>query len=166
MINGLRYLDHIGLTVPDLEEAEKFFVDCFGAEFLYHGERRNDAALMRRTFDVPAGAGFKLAMLRLPPNLNLELFQWQVEDQRTEMPRLCDFDAHHLCFEVEGIDSALEDLARYPGVRVLGSTNTVPEGAIGAGVKWVYLQTGWGLHIELVDRSGATGALPDYVQPL
>lgn len=166
MIPTLEYLDHIGLTVPDLEEAKQFFIECFGAEFLYDGQRQSDHSLMRRTFDVPGDAAFKLAMLRLPPNLNLELFQWTVADQRTQMPRLCDMDAHHLCFSVNAIESALEVLAKHPGVRILGSINTVPEGAVGAGVKWVYLRTGWGLHLELVDRSGATGALPNYVRPL
>jgi len=167
VISGLRYLDHIGLVVPDLEQAKKFFVQCFGAEFLYDGERRNDATLMLRTFDVPSESGFKLAMLRLPPNLNLELFEWTAEDRRTDPPRLCDVDAHHLCFTVDGIESALDDLVGYPGVQVLGSINTVPDTApVGAGVRWAYLRTGWGLHLELVDRSVAKGALPNYIRPL
>jgi catechol 2,3-dioxygenase-like lactoylglutathione lyase family enzyme len=32
---GLRRLDHIGFTVPDLEEATRFLVDVLGCEFLY-----------------------------------------------------------------------------------------------------------------------------------
>ena len=32
---GLRRLDHVGFTVPDLAEARTFFVDVLGCEYLY-----------------------------------------------------------------------------------------------------------------------------------
>ena len=32
---GLRRLDHIGFTVPDLDEATAFLVDVLGCEYLY-----------------------------------------------------------------------------------------------------------------------------------
>ena len=38
---GLSGLDHVGLTVPDLEEATRFLVDVIGCEYLYSlGPRR------------------------------------------------------------------------------------------------------------------------------
>ena len=32
---GLRGTEHIGFTVPDLDEAERFFVDIIGCEKMY-----------------------------------------------------------------------------------------------------------------------------------
>jgi catechol 2,3-dioxygenase-like lactoylglutathione lyase family enzyme len=32
---GLRGTDHIGFTVPDLDEADRFFVEVIGAERVY-----------------------------------------------------------------------------------------------------------------------------------
>ena len=40
---GLRRLDHIGFTVPDLDEAPRFLVDVLGCEYLYSlGPFRDD----------------------------------------------------------------------------------------------------------------------------
>ena len=32
---GLRRMDHVGFTVPDLDEAHRFLVDVLGCEYLY-----------------------------------------------------------------------------------------------------------------------------------
>ena len=32
---GLRGAEHLGITVPDLDEAERFLVDVLGAELIY-----------------------------------------------------------------------------------------------------------------------------------
>src|SRR4051812_24195665 len=34
-LSGLRRLDHVGFTVPDLDEATRFLVDVLGCEYLY-----------------------------------------------------------------------------------------------------------------------------------
>ena len=34
-IPGLRGTDHIGITVPDLDEAERWFIDVLGAVHVY-----------------------------------------------------------------------------------------------------------------------------------
>jgi len=34
-IPGLRGTEHIGFTVPDLDQAERFFVDVIGCEKVY-----------------------------------------------------------------------------------------------------------------------------------
>ncbi|MGH3107316.1 MAG: VOC family protein, partial [Rubrobacter sp.] len=35
VLPGLRGVDHIGITVPDMEQATSFFVDVLGCELLY-----------------------------------------------------------------------------------------------------------------------------------
>ena len=39
---GLRHTDHVGLTVPNLEDGIRFFVEVLGAEELYRSERGPD----------------------------------------------------------------------------------------------------------------------------
>ena len=39
---GLQHTDHVGLTVPNLEEGIRFFVEVLGAEELYRSERGPD----------------------------------------------------------------------------------------------------------------------------
>ncbi len=151
---GVRYVDHAAYTVPDLDEAVSFFVDVFGAEELYRSKRGPDADFMPANFDVPPDAQLELAMLRMPPNLNIELFQWRTTDRRREHPRHSDAGGHHLCFTVDDVDDAFEILRRIPGVRILGERKEVAgDSPTVAGNRWGYFVTPWGLLVELVDRS-------------
>ena len=34
-IPGLRALEHVGLTVPDLDDAVRFFIDVIGCEYVF-----------------------------------------------------------------------------------------------------------------------------------
>ena len=38
---GLRGGEHVGLTVPDLDEAERFLVDVLGAQMVFDGGRED-----------------------------------------------------------------------------------------------------------------------------
>jgi catechol 2,3-dioxygenase-like lactoylglutathione lyase family enzyme len=89
-IPGVRYADHVAFTVPDLDEAVRFFVQTLGAQELYRSTRGPDAQFMPENFAVPEDARLTLAMLRMPPNLNVELFEWSSSDRRTEHPRHSD----------------------------------------------------------------------------
>jgi catechol 2,3-dioxygenase-like lactoylglutathione lyase family enzyme len=89
-IPGVRYADHVAFTVPDLDQAVQFFVEALGAQELYRSSRGPDAQFMPENFAVPADARLTLAMLRMPPNLNVELFEWSSSDRRTEHPRHSD----------------------------------------------------------------------------
>lgn len=153
-IPGVQHVDHVAFTVPELDEAVRFFVQVFGAEELYRSERGPDAEFMPRNFAVPPDARLKLAMLRMPPNLNLELFEWSSTDRRVEHPRHSDAGGHHLCFSVADVDAAIDVLGRWPGVRVLGDRKEVAgDSPRVAGNRWTYFLTPWGLLMELVDRS-------------
>jgi catechol 2,3-dioxygenase-like lactoylglutathione lyase family enzyme len=162
---GIQYVDHAAYTVPDLDEAVSFFVDVLGAEELYRSKRGPDATFMPANFDVPSDAALELSMLRLPPNLNIELFEWQTADRRTEHPRHSDRGGHHLCFVVDDVDQAVSHLKRVPGVRVLGERKEVAgDSPAVAGNRWIYFLTPWGLLMELVDRSRVQSP-PNFVGP-
>lgn len=153
-IPGLRHVDHVAFTVPDLDAAVEFFVDAFGAEELYRSRRGPDAEFMPVNFEMPPDAALHLSMLRLPPNLNVELFEWSGTGLASEPPRHGDAGGHHLAFVVDDVDAAVEHLRAIPGVQVLGEVKQVAsDSPVVAGNRWTYLRSPWGLLIELVDRS-------------
>jgi hypothetical protein len=97
---GLSHVDHVGLTVPDLDAAVRFYCDVIGGHELYR-LGPFDAAEMPRMTDGRdwaeahinvAGARLTIAMLSIGPNLMLELFQYdRPANRRQQPPRNCDF---------------------------------------------------------------------------
>ena len=151
---GVRHADHVAFTVPDLEEAVRFFTEVLGAEELYRSTRGPDAVFMPENFAVPADAQLTLAMLRMPPNLNVELFQWESADRRPDHPRHSDAGGHHFCLVVDDVDAAVAVLRDVPGVQLLGDRKEVAgDSPRVAGNRWTYFLTPWGLLMEIVDRS-------------
>lgn len=151
-IPGARAVHHIAYTVPDLEQAVSFFVDVIGAELLYQigplEDRTGD--WMSRKLNVANDASVRIAMLRLGPVTNLELFEYSVLDQRRSLPRNSDWGGHHLAIYVDNVDNAVEYLRHQPGVQVLGDPETIVDGPI-TGDRWVYFMTPWGMHLELIN---------------
>ncbi|MEW2621593.1 VOC family protein [Streptomyces sp. NPDC048106] len=145
-------VDHIAYTVPDLDEAVRFFVDVLGADLLYREDtiRSDGDDWMREALNVHPRATADIAMLRLGPVTNLELFQYTAPDQNRIMPRNSDVGGHHLAFYVRDIDAATAYLRRQPGVRVLGDgPRTVASGPI-EGDRWLYFLSPWGMQMELI----------------
>jgi catechol 2,3-dioxygenase-like lactoylglutathione lyase family enzyme len=150
-IPGARNVHHVAYTVPDLEQAVDFFVNFIGAELLYRiGPVKDDEGdWMTRKLAVHPRASTHIAMLRLGPVTNLELFEYTAPDQRQALPRNSDWGGHHLAIDVEDVDAAVEYLKSVPGVKVLGEPQTITEGPI-AGDRWVYFVTPWGMQMEVL----------------
>jgi catechol 2,3-dioxygenase-like lactoylglutathione lyase family enzyme len=142
---------HLAYTVPDLDEAVAFFAEAFGARLAYLAGPISDRSgrWMPRHLGVHPESVLRIAMLRLGPGANLELFEYQAPDQRRSLPRNSDWGGHHLAFWTDDIEAAVSAAAEYPGVRVLGGIDTVADGPI-KGTRWVYLTTPWGMQLELV----------------
>ena len=51
---GLRGVDHVGITVPDIEQATAFFVNVLGCELLYEREPPGDDSPRDRLACPPA----------------------------------------------------------------------------------------------------------------
>jgi catechol 2,3-dioxygenase-like lactoylglutathione lyase family enzyme len=137
--------------VPDLDQAVAFFGDALGAELAYRVGPLSDAGdWMSRQLGVHPRAVVRIAMLRLGPTLQLELFEYEAPGQRRVVPANSDLGGHHLAFRTDDIDAAVKRLADWPGVRVLGEVDTVGEGPI-EGTRWVYLTAPWGMQLELVE---------------
>lgn len=147
---GLRGTDHIGFTVPNLEQAVDFFVNVIGCEAFYElGPFQADDDWMLEHLNVhPRAVMKKLKFLRCKNGANLEIFEYESPDQNCRQSRNSDVGGHHLAFYVDDIDAAIEYL-KSKGVRILGTPtkrNTGPSG----GQTWVYFLTPWDMQLELV----------------
>ncbi|MER7702197.1 VOC family protein [Kitasatospora sp. NPDC097605] len=151
-IPGARAVHHIAYTVPDLQQAVDFFVDVIGAELAYRlGPVEDpDTDWMARKLNVDPRASANIAMLRLGPNANLELFEYSAPVQDREQPRNSDVGGHHFAIYVDDVDKAADYLRKVPGVTILGDPETIEDGPI-KGDRWVYFTTPWGMSMELIN---------------
>lgn len=146
---GLRGTEHIGFTVPDLDEAHRFFVDVIGCEYVYAlGPFERDDDWMNEHLDVhPRSVMRELRFYRCEHGPNFEVFQWEPADGQRDQPRNSDLGGHHLAFYVDDLDSAVQYL-HSRGVRVLGEPTASRNAS--EGQRWVYFLSPWGMQLELV----------------
>ena len=150
---GLRRVDHIGFTVPDLEEATRFLVDVLGCEYLYSlGPFQADDDWMTEHLNVhPRAVVHENRFFRCGDQAVLEVFQYSAPDQRTVLPRNSDHGGHHIALYVEDLDTAVAYL-RERDVTVLNGP-TASRGPA-EGNRWIYFLSPWGMQFELVSYPG------------
>ncbi len=160
---GLQRLDHIGFTVPDLDEATRFLVDILGCELLYSlGPFSDDEGTwMRDHLGVdPRARITENRFFRLADHTVFEVFHYVAPDQRPSVPRNSDVGGHHIALYVDDLDAAVREL-RADGVRVLGEPTRSSKHH--EGQRWVYFLAPWGMQFELVSypRGRAIDRHPD-----
>jgi catechol 2,3-dioxygenase-like lactoylglutathione lyase family enzyme len=148
-----RGIDHIGVTVPDLEAATRFFAEAFDAVVLYDTLRRGDGPVggpgTERRLGVPEGtAEVVVRMLALPNGPGLELFEFRGPRQRG--PALpCDLGWQHIAFYVDDLDEAAARVSRAGGIP-LGGPQPLPGPEAGSRNRFWYARTPWGGTLELL----------------
>lgn len=154
---GLRGTDHIGFTVPNLDEAIDFFVNVIGCEPFYElGPFETDDDWMAVHLNVhPRTVMRRLKFLRCGHGTNFELFEYESPDQKMTQPKNSDIGGHHLAFYVDDIQQAVAHLESN-GVRIQGEP-TVRTAGPSAGQTWVYFLTPWDMQCELVSFPGGKG---------
>jgi catechol 2,3-dioxygenase-like lactoylglutathione lyase family enzyme len=143
-IVSARHVDHVGMTVPDLNEAIRFFEDAIGAKLLW---RVGPFAETPTGFPIE---GVTLAMLRLGPNLNLELQEFKAEKQRRKVPSNVDLGSAHLAFFVDDIGAAAQSLREHGAQLLRGPIQA--SGAPKHGEVIWYFKTPWGAFMEILSR--------------
>lgn len=139
-----RSVDHCGISVPDLDQAIIFFTDAIGADLLWR---------IGPFHESPTGAkieAVEIAMLRLGPNLNLELLAFKADGQNRTLPNTVDVGAAHLAFFVDDLEAATASLATHGATVVGGPIDT--NGAPKRGERIQYFKTPWGAFMELLWR--------------
>jgi catechol 2,3-dioxygenase-like lactoylglutathione lyase family enzyme len=146
---GLCGVDHLGITVPNMEQATAFFVNVLGCALLYEREPPGDDS-PRDRLGVPAGSRIQaVCFLRCANGANIELFEFSSPDQREEFPRPSDVGIQHLALYVDDLDAAVERLRRH-GVELMAGPNPLPGPEAGKGNRFIYARTPWGLTVELI----------------
>jgi catechol 2,3-dioxygenase-like lactoylglutathione lyase family enzyme len=142
-------VDHIGITVPDIEQATAFFVDVLGCELLYERKPPGDNAPQDR-LGVPPGSRIRaVRFLRCANGASIELFEFYSPEQREEFPKPSDVGIQHVALYVEDLDAAVEHLCRH-GVSLMSGPNPLPGPEAGEGNRFIYARTPWGLTVELI----------------
>jgi catechol 2,3-dioxygenase-like lactoylglutathione lyase family enzyme len=151
---GLRGLDHVGFTVPDLDAATRFFVDVIGCEYAYSlGPFKDDGDWMRCRMNVdPRAVVRELRFFRCGHGSNFEIFEYDAPNQARTPPANSDVGGHHLAFYVDDFAAGLAHL-RAHDVEILGEP-TVRTSGPSAGQTWVYFLTPWRMQLELVSYPG------------
>jgi catechol 2,3-dioxygenase-like lactoylglutathione lyase family enzyme len=149
-MNNVRAVEHIGLTVPDIEQATTFFIEAFGAQKLYDMlDEPLKGPGVEQGLGVPEGAVIEvIRMLRLGNGPNIELFTYSGVAQREPVVP-SDFGLQHFCVYVDDIDAAAAQLEKAGGT-LLSSPNDLPGGDAGPGNRYLYARTPWASTIELV----------------
>lgn len=156
-IPGIYGMEHIGFTVPDINQACDFFERILGAETLYTAatDFKADDDWMEEHLHVHPRAVIKeFRYLRLGNGTNLEVFEYESPDQNPNPPKNSDVGGHHLAFYVEDIDAAIAYL-RENGVEVLGEPTAYTEGP-NLGLTWCYFMAPWGMQLEVVSAPNGT----------
>jgi catechol 2,3-dioxygenase-like lactoylglutathione lyase family enzyme len=148
-IPGMRGADHIGITVPDLEEAERFFVDILGADRIYTlGAKQADDDWMQMHIGVdPRTIIREIRFYRLGNGSNFEVFKYEAADGQRPQPANSDIGGHHVAIYVDDMSAAIEYL-RSHGVETMGEPTASKQSA--EGQHWVYFRSPWGMQFELV----------------
>lgn len=152
---GMAGVDHIGITVPDLDQAVTFFTGVLGCTAFYPlgPFSGGDSAWMQDHLNVDPKATIPaMRLIRCGNGANLEIFQYTAPDQNPVPPRNSDIGGHHIAFYTTDMAAAVAYL-QDQNVQVLGAPTTMTEGP-SAGETWVYFMAPWGLQLELVSYPG------------
>ena len=147
---GLTGLDHIGFTVPDLEQAHRFLTEVIGCEYMYSlgPFRHDDSDWMLEHLNVhPRAVMRQLHFYRCGGQAVFEVFEYSAPEQDTVLPRNSDIGGHHVALYVTDLDAAVDYLHGH-GLTVLGEP-TASSGP-SEGQRWIYFLTPWGMQWELV----------------
>ena len=107
---GLVGMDHVGITVPDINQAIEWYEDVLGAAAPLTFGPFPAGPFVASVVDVAQTASIdQITMLRIGHSANIELFQYTAPDgQRHDVPKNSDWTGHHVAFYVTDIAPAIE----------------------------------------------------------
>ncbi|WP_291053021.1 VOC family protein [Herbiconiux sp.] len=151
-VSTLRGMEHVAFTVPDLEQAIRFFVVVLGCEHLYDigpfEDPEGDWFAVNLDLDprarIPRGA-----LLRCGHGSNFEIFEYEAPGQVQRMPRMSDWGGVHLAFYVDDMATSLAELEQH-GLRILGGAKDGLGVEGGDGSTFAHFLSPWGMLLELV----------------
>ncbi len=145
-------VNHVGLTVPDLDEATAFLRAAFGARVAYDGLTRGDEPRrgpeVERQLGLPEGAAIRAQrMLQIGTGPGLEMLEVDT-DVRQGAAGLADLGWGHVALLVDDIDAVMAR-AVDAGAHALSGPHANSRHEDTPGNASVYLRAPWGSIIEL-----------------
>lgn len=149
---GLVGADHVGITVPDIDEAITWFEDVLGcrAPLTFGPFSDPVGTFMQDLLDVdPRAVINQITLVRCGnKGPSVELFKYEAPDQDQSFPKNSDYGGKHIAFYVRHIDKAVDYMVS-KGVEKLLGPLPVTEGPA-AGQTINYFRTPFGTYIELI----------------
>lgn len=148
---AVRGINHLGITVPDLDEATTFLKEGLDARIAYDGLTADDepreGAEVERQLGLPRGAKIlKQRMFVVGEGPGLEVFE--IAGEQREAVGLADLGLNHVSFYTDDIEGMRERLIRAGGTALSEvHENSRYEDTEDNGS--VYVKAPWGMLIEL-----------------
>jgi catechol 2,3-dioxygenase-like lactoylglutathione lyase family enzyme len=160
--------DHVGLTVPDINQAIEWFEDVMGAVAPLTFGPFPAGAFVASVVDVAETASIdQITMLRIGHSANIELFKYTAPDgQRHDMPKNSDWSGHHVAFYVTDIGPAVEYMVERGVRKMPAGPFTLTGGLPAAGQTIQYFQPPWGGYIEFISYPDGMAYQVPGVKPL
>ena len=153
MNRTMRGIDHIGLTVPDIDAAGRFLIDGLGARLLYEMLPKGSAPLggpeVERAIALPKGALVTvIRMYQMEAGPGIELFEYRADEQR-EPVRASDFGWQHLAIYTDDLDAAVAR-AVSAGAAFLAEPWDMINCESGRGARFCFVKAPFGSLIEFI----------------
>jgi catechol 2,3-dioxygenase-like lactoylglutathione lyase family enzyme len=155
-VPGLAGVEHIGLIVPDIDAATRFFGSVLGAEPIYDiGPFAGPEDWMAGHLAGSSGAHIhRLRIIAIANGPAVELIELTRADGRAVAEPVP--AGWHIAFYVEDMDAALAAL-RAHGCQILSGPVDMTEGP-SAGLTWLYFRAPWGQQLEFVSYPSGIAA--------
>ena len=150
-VPGLLGIDHIGITVPDVVTAAKWFEKVLGFHnpLTFGPISDPQGTLMHDLVDVDRHAVIdQIRMVSGGAGPNVELFKYEAPDQSHRFAKNSDYAAHHIAFYVRDIDSAVRYMESKGVKKLLGPFPITSGPAAGQTIN--YFKTPFGTFVELI----------------
>lgn len=146
-------IEHIGITVPNLDKASEFLEKAFGAEVLYdliaEGDEPMKGEETEKQLGIPKGSEItRMRFLKIGTGPGLELFQFgNTESKNPAAPN--DFGITHFSVYVEDIELSAKKFEEAGG-KLLSAPHPLAGIEEGPKNRGVYGKAPWGSLIELI----------------
>lgn len=150
----LRGINHVGITVPDIEAATTFLVEGLGAQVIYESFSADQPpqGSPELDHDLNLAPGTQLVatrMIQIGTGPDIELFQLNADDQRPAV-RPSDFGLQHLALYADDIGEAIRRFEKAGGKMLSPPNPTLFPKEQGEGNLFCYGQAPWGMMIEFI----------------
>lgn len=153
---GILGVDHIGINVPNMNQAVRFFKDVLGfSPVTTLGPIALGDAWKKTNHMQTATGPVTIKMIKAGTGANIELFEYKDNKGSNLQPGGDDIGASHIAFYTDDIKQSVNYL-KSKGVQFLGEPFLTPSGDT-QGESWVYFTTPWGSKMELVSYPNGKG---------